>query len=117
MSGLHFIDVNPYYEKVGPVIESYLKNKDKLAEALKRCDRNEHFLYNMIKSVFSLNGMEAKITDGGELYYRPHHGLHLGLLRGNAPERIEMIPKYLSSHTLKRLLEIAPLPELKTYVE
>lgn len=115
MSGLHFIDVKPYYDKVGPVIESYLKDKEKLAEALKKCDRNEHFLYNMIKSVFSLNGMEAKITDGGELYYRPHHGLHLGLLRSGTPEKIELIPKYIDS--LKRLLEVAPLPELKTYIE
>jgi hypothetical protein len=102
---------------MGAVVNKYLSDSDELIKALSVCDRNEHFLYNIIKSGIGLNGSENNITEGGDMYYRPHHGLHLGLLRNGHTERIEMMPEYVNSFVMRNLLKTAPLPELAKFIE
>lgn len=116
MTGLHFIDIERYYKVMNPIIGAYLISPRTLSQELAKCERNEHFLYRLLKRGFNFNGIEKRITEGGDLYYRPHHGLHLGLLRGNVKERIEMIPSYVNSFAMRGLLERSPLPELNKFI-
>jgi len=69
LSGLHFIKKNEYYKKMSSVIDEYrvlLKN-GKLKHS-----RNEETLYKMIKKSGFLFPNK---------WFRPHHGIHLGLWR------------------------------------
>jgi hypothetical protein len=106
MTGLHFIKVKEYFEKMENVINraietnlSYLTQIPKIKEI-----RNEHLLYELVKIGIGFNGLEKEITDGKELYFRPHHGIHLGILRSK-----DFLPKsYMKVHYLhkKEFMEI-----------
>ena len=73
LTGLHFIKKREYFSVMNPIIEKYadLLVKNKLFKI-----RNETVLYNMI--VESGLGLP-------KIYFRPHHGLHLGKWRKRLP--------------------------------
>ena len=78
MSGLHFIDVPNYYHKMHKVISRCL---DTLATPLDPTT-NEYLLYTMLAEA----GIAPVCAPGTRDQFdviRPHHGLHLGLLRGH----------------------------------
>lgn len=75
LSGLHFVKKIEYYEKMSPVIQEY---KLLLKDGKLKNTKNEEILYRMIKKAgFSLP----------KGWFRPHHGLHLGLWR-KGPRKI-----------------------------
>ena len=76
LTGLHFIIKKPYYEKIGPIISSYLKNRNKLIQSLSGLKYDDQFLYNLLKQDFNLNIFRSHAA------FRPHHGIHLGFGRG-----------------------------------
>jgi hypothetical protein len=76
LSGLHFVRKDAYYAKMLLVIEKYAK---KLREGELRNSKNETTLYNMVKE----SGLGFP-----KAWFRPHHGLHLGLWR-KGPRKIE----------------------------
>lgn len=117
LTGLHFIDVEKYYQILNPIINEYLNDNNKLNNDLKKCPNgNEEFLYNMIKNSIGFGAYKNEIIEGGSLYYRPHHGLHIGLLRIKNKEKIEILPDYINDDLLQKILKISPLPELNNYI-
>ena len=69
LSGLHFIKKDDYYQKMLPIIKKYTAD---LKNGVLRKVKNENMLYDMIyKAGFGFP----------ETWFRPHHGLHLGLWR------------------------------------
>lgn len=76
LSGLHFIKKEDYYSKVLLSINKYTK---KLKEGKLFNVKNEVTLYNIIKD----SGLG--FSNG---WFRPHHGLHIGLWR-KGPRKIE----------------------------
>lgn len=94
LSGLHFVEVKRYFEKVEMMQKKYRKiltdeNRLKNIEALS----NEGILYEICKkSGFDLNKLGEYYEDPvsannfnnfEKRNFRPHHGIHLGLFRGN----------------------------------
>ena len=75
-SGLHFVRREFYYAEMLPIIKKYAK---KLREGELCNSKNETILYNMIKE----SGLGFPKN-----WFRPHHGLHLGLWR-RGPRKIE----------------------------
>ncbi len=95
LTGLHFIKVKEYFEKMDFVIDDALKNPDKYISRIKdNHPRNEHFLYEIVKEGIGFNGHEVDMTDGNAMYYRPHPGLHLGMLRTKDMQKRKM-PEYI----------------------
>ena len=76
LSGLHFIRKDAYYAKMSLITKKYTK---KLIEGGLRNIKNEVTLYNMVKA----SGLGFP-----KVWFRPHHGLHLGLWR-KGPRKIE----------------------------
>lgn len=83
LTGLHFIIKEPYYEKIGPYISSYLEHKERLLESVSGIDNDEQFLYHLVEQGFDLD----KLLDYDD--FRPHHGIHLGItrVRGVTPSK------------------------------
>lgn len=116
MSGLHFMS-NEYFKKI-EASRSFFVKKIKSGSIYK----NENFLYQLIKR----SGLQFPSD-----YFRPHHGIHLGLWR-NSPKSIgegwytsPVNPKksdhlsyysfYLDQEktkTFQDLSKMIPLPEL-----
>ena len=90
LTGLHFIQTKPYFDKMAPVIEivdEILKNQDHkklldLSDGRPWRDSDEFVLFDMVKKA-SPEWMDnlLKTRQTAELAFRPHHGVHLGLLR------------------------------------
>ncbi|MBD0823870.1 hypothetical protein [Aestuariibaculum marinum] len=76
LTGLHFVEVKPYYEKMEPVINEFLNDAVYRNKILKISERNENVLYHLCKSAFDFD--PNKIMNNR----RPWHGFHLGLVRG-----------------------------------
>lgn len=74
LTGLHFYQVDEYYEKMDLVIQDYLDNPDKITEVFKKVKRDEEFLYQLVKKNIGFGGIKKN-------HFRPHHGFHLGILR------------------------------------
>jgi len=70
LSGLHFICVDEYFDKISPLIVGNPPNV---------ISSNEEELYNLVMKAF---GSVPKDI------FRPHHGIHLGLLRGGGLKRL-----------------------------
>lgn len=79
LTGLHFFRVDNYYKKMNPVIEHYRNHLDELYKELKTYSTNEQFLYNLV-------AQGAGFGKGRNKIYRPHHGFHLGIIRGRNPK-------------------------------
>jgi hypothetical protein len=70
LTGLHFINVEPYFEKMAPFLEAYRRD-GKFC-----CMNNERVLYEMVQE-----GIGIPVERMRQNHYRPHHGIHLGLFR------------------------------------
>lgn len=77
MAGWHFFEPKNYYEKVEPIINKLKNNREYRYGYLKKLERNEHFLYELTKEAFNFDDHELSKM------YRPWHGLHIGISRGN----------------------------------
>lgn len=70
LTGLHFIEVEPYYERMAAVL-------DRCRDDEPFCSRNnETVLYDMVQE-----GIGLPLERMQQRPYRPHHGIHLGLFR------------------------------------
>ncbi len=119
LTGLHFFETEPYYEKMQPVIQRCINDPLFLQNMVRGCARDEHFLYNIVEQGIGFGDVKEKITAGGELDYRPHHGAHIGLLRSSdnkyIKDRLEAMPDYLDD-MIKELGTIAEIDKLTKYV-
>lgn len=74
ISGLHFIDVKPYYEQIGDTLAHYRAHPEEVeAKLVKTSD--EWFTYDILEETF---GLDSLIAEG---FNRPEHGIHLALWR------------------------------------
>jgi hypothetical protein len=93
LTGLHFVEREPYYKSVLPLIKKYRQHKkfNRLDPTSKR-SVNEHFLYCLIEqSGLGLPPRTKKEclmspSDSDKINFRPHHGLHLRVFRKDHPE-------------------------------
>jgi len=117
LTGLHFIEIKKYYSLIDP--EKYLYDQNKLDSILDKCERNEHFLYEIVNENINLDKYKNILT------YRPNHGLHLGLFRDVKNKEqmwkdkyhffkhfIDDLPNYMIDPILDEMLKISPLYEL-----
>lgn len=74
ISGLHFIEVAPYYEAIGERL-AYYRDHYKEVEAQLVRSSDEWFSYTLLDEVFGLAALRA------EGFNRPEHGVHLALWR------------------------------------
>ncbi|MBY7142194.1 hypothetical protein KFZ56_03620 [Virgibacillus sp. NKC19-3] len=74
LTGLHFYQVDEYYEKMNSAIQHYVDDPEKITQAFQTLKRDEEFLYQMIEKNIGFRDMK-------KYHYRPHHGFHLGILR------------------------------------
>ena len=96
LTGLHFIEVEPYYDKMFPVIKKFKNNKAYRSKIIENTERNEHILYNLCKEAFCFDPSLLLLNQ------RPWHGFHLGLVRGKNYLNLETV-KENSSLSLKDL--------------
>ena len=76
LTGLHFFEVDPYYDKVETLSNNLLNDKKSAYDFLSRFQRDEHALYHIVKKSIGFNEYEvAKMK-------RPWHGFHIGVVRG-----------------------------------
>jgi hypothetical protein len=78
-TGLHFFNVDKYYNNIGKIIEKKYVDIKNGEIILSETYRNEHLLYDIINESnigFPKKENEISVDDAG-----PHHGLHLGLWR------------------------------------
>jgi hypothetical protein len=76
LTGLHYIVVKPYFEKIEPFQNKFTQNLDYRSNILNKSNRNEEVLYYLCKDAFDFD--EYKLLENK----RPWHGFHLGLVRG-----------------------------------
>ncbi|QDI92863.1 hypothetical protein EPH95_18205 [Salicibibacter halophilus] len=81
LTGLHFFNVKPYYQKMGETLAYYRNNPERITEDFQSLKRDEEMLYQLIEQQIGFDGLDA-------YHYRPHHGFHLGILR-SGPERFK----------------------------
>jgi hypothetical protein len=90
LSGLHFVETGPYFKKIRPMLPQY---RQMLMDP--KFDTNdEAFLKQIIEAsglgLPPISSIDADVninsqTDPTQAYFRPHHGIHLGLFR-STPE-------------------------------
>lgn len=73
LTGLQFMVVKPYYEKMDPVMERVIKGDGFCKSIINSLAFDEQCLYYMANQVFDLSPLLN--------YSRPHHGIHFGHLR------------------------------------
>lgn len=143
LSGLHFVQTKPYFEKVAPIIPQMINDLNGMykwtSPYWNPCFPvyNEHILYRLIglaglpyPGQLSSDGWYGKQLpqDGPLLNYRPHHGLHLGIFRSKLSAEQEIIAlsdEYIGFYRYFRKLlredaliaELAQLPLLKDAIE
>lgn len=76
LTGLHFVKVKEYYEKMNPIISAFKNDEAFQLKILKDTERNEHVLFNLCQAAFNFDA-DALLNNK-----RPWHGFHLGLVRG-----------------------------------
>lgn len=74
VSGLHFIEVEPYYKAIGKRLLYYRTHYKEVEAQLVRTS-DEWFTYTLLDEVFGLDSLRA------EGFNRPEHGVHLALWR------------------------------------
>lgn len=130
LTGLHLINVDNYYKLMNPIIKKYLNDLNIINSNLSNIKSldDEHFLFNIVEEgigfgkfkneLSEINPIKNKI---GSKFYRPHHGIHLGLLRTQKKESvwekrksyfIENKPQYLNNSDISKMLEILPVDEI-----
>ena len=117
LTGLHFFETQPYFNKMNNIIERCLSDEEYLYNLTKDCERDENFLYKIVEIGIGIGNIKNKITQDGELYYRPHHGVHLGLFRGNNNnnenwERVKYILDYFGDDTFNKIIELVNITEI-----
>lgn len=73
VTGLHFIDVEPYYEKMGKILEYYAAHPDEVEKELVKTS-DEYWTYRVLAMGIGLGSLPFE-------YFRPEHGVHLALWR------------------------------------
>jgi hypothetical protein len=73
LTGLHFIEVEPYYEAMKEQIARMEKDNEFIAGIRDNHSFDEEMLYEMCDNVFDLGPLKG--------YTRTHHGTHLGYFR------------------------------------
>ncbi|MDG1697442.1 MAG: hypothetical protein P8H93_00810 [Polaribacter sp.] len=76
LTGLHFFEVAPYYDKTEDLIFRILNDKVFSEEYLKKLERDEHTLFKLVKDCFNFDPLLLTKTA------RPWHGFHIGVVRG-----------------------------------
>lgn len=85
LTGLHFVQVKKYFEKVDPFIQKILNDIEFREEFMKGITRDEMLLYKLNKLAFNFDAVEVMEND------RPWHGFHIGLVRGkNSLNRVSL---------------------------
>ena len=110
LTGLHFIDIDRYYQKVGGIIDTYLNDNDALQAEISKCDRNEHFLYNLVSQGIAFKDEDIAYPDG-KYCYRPHHGSHLGVIKHRrldipSMKKLPGVPDYLNDTNFVKILNV-----------
>lgn len=77
LTGLHFIKVEEYYNKIQPIIDRIKNDKKFRDNYLANLERNEHFLYKLNMETFNFDPLLLSNA------LQPFHGLHLGISRYN----------------------------------
>lgn len=97
LTGLHFFEVQRYYSKVGDIIERYRKN---FMNTLQK--NNEEILYDIVEEGIGFG--DRSIEQGKENFYRPHHGIHLGLYRVGEGDKCRCgTPEYVNYGTFQKI--------------
>src|SRR5699024_8714348 len=90
--GLHFIKVKDYYQKMEPLIQTYLENRKQLYKEVKNLQYDEEFLYKLIEKGIGFGKVQKH-------HYRPPHGFHIGVGRkGNNKERKRKVHKRITCY-------------------
>lgn len=106
LTGLHFIKVKEYYQKMEPLIQTYLKKPNLLYKQCKYLNNDEEFLYRFIKKGIGFGKVRKH-------HYRPPHGFHIGIGRkGDDQERKRKIDRYIKQRQLYKQGIVA---QLKAY--
>ncbi len=118
LTGLHFVETKPYFDKVNDLILKYKTNEVLLNNVLKslsddiwikenRKISDEYFLYHIVKETIGFG--DKSFIQGSKNFYRPHHGIHLGFLRnpnvGNIKERRKRIDGFNSISNIEHIKE------------
>lgn len=73
-TGLHFMILDPYYDKMEPFIREVVEGRNAFANSkIDSFSYDEEVLYDMVNRAFDLTPLQG--------YRRPHHGVHLGYVR------------------------------------
>lgn len=75
LTGLHFVNVKPYFERVSPIIDDFLKDEKFRKFIMKDVTRDEELLYKINELAFEFNDVLLS------RFIRPIHGVHLGAIR------------------------------------
>src|SRR5699024_11477117 len=71
---LHFIKVKDYYQKMEPLIQSYLENPKQLYKEVKNLQYDEEIIYKLIKHDIGFGKIRKH-------HYRPPHSFHIRIGR------------------------------------
>lgn len=85
LTGLHFIETKPYFEKMNPVINQILNNAEYKYRLMNNVIRDENLLYNINKEVFDFDDYLLAEFD------TPLHGLHMGIARNEKKLNTEFV--------------------------
>ncbi len=116
VSGLHFVDVKKYYSILSP---DALKKYERMLETGEVFDHvmsssDEAFLYHILKeeglSPDSLSCQTDSVsmldfTHCDRMEFRPHHGIHLGMFRGNYSPFLPILQSSTYSYYVKSYKE------------
>lgn len=109
LTGLHFIEVEEYYNKMDRLIKEYLNNPNVLYNEVKNIKNNEEFLYKIIEKGIGFGNIR-------EHHYRPPHGFHVGVGRkgDDDHERKRKLDRYMGQ---KQLYNQGVIDQLNAYYE
>ena len=109
LSGLHFVEVAPYFDAALKVIKRYSESLRCGELRIRSRGGNEELLYRMMRDSVGLPP-ESTRTDFARS--RPHHGIHLGIWRkrfGSPPPSV-WCPKDVHAEYLQQFLEVEADP-------
>jgi hypothetical protein len=73
LTGLHFIKVDEYYDRMQPYMGRVLHGDEFAKSIINSYSFDEQILYYMARQAFDLSPLHG--------YVRPHHGIHFGYVR------------------------------------
>ncbi len=103
LTGLHFFEVDPYYDKIESTAIKILTDQDFSNAYLKGLERNEHVLYKLVKDCIGFDENEVVKME------RPWHGFHIGVVRGGLKMTRAQIEanSSISPEEIKKQLSVA----------